>query len=104
MNIHLVEPLNHFVKLQDNVWESGGWTLDESKAQQLVGGEIYFHKKKMEPSFYGGTILGYRVNQEGEHQGQIVFKLLYSLSCRNVRTGKTGWTKDVKIIGPEPSL
>ena len=32
MNIHLVEPLNHFVKLKDNVWESGWWRLDEDKA------------------------------------------------------------------------
>ena len=63
MNIHLVEPLNHFVKLKDNVWESGSWGLDEDKAKKLVGGEIYFHKKRQEPSFYGGTILGYRVHQ-----------------------------------------
>ena len=46
MNIHLVEPLNHFVKLKDNVWESGWWRLDEDKAKKLVGGEIYFHKKE----------------------------------------------------------
>ena len=63
MNIHLVEPLNHFVKLQDNVWESGWWQLDEGQAKKLVGGEIYFHKKRQEPSFYGGTILGYRVHR-----------------------------------------
>ena len=98
MNIHLVEPLNHFVKLQDDEWESGGWKLAEDKAKQLVGGEIYFHKKRAEPSFYGGTILGYRVHQDDEHGGQIVFKLRYSPSCRGLRTDKTGWTKDVKII------
>jgi hypothetical protein len=101
MNIHLVEPLNHFVKLKDNVWESGSWRLDEDKAKKLVGGEIYFHKKRQEPSFYGGTILGYRVNPDGEYQGNIIFKLQHSQSCRNVSTGKSGWTKDVKIIEPE---
>jgi hypothetical protein len=97
MNIHLVEPLNHFVKLQDNVWESGSWKLDEVQAKKLVGGEIYFHKKRLEPSFYGGTILGYRVHQEGENQGRIVFKLQYSLACRNVSTNKSGWNKLMKI-------
>jgi hypothetical protein len=97
MNIHLVEPLNHFVKLQDNVWESGSWKLDEVQAKKLVGGEIYFHKKRLEPSFYGGTILGYRVHQEGENQGRIVFKLQYNLSCRNVSTDKSGWNKLMKI-------
>ena len=102
MNIHLVEPLNHFVKLKDNVWESGSWALDDSQAKKLVGGEIYFHKKRQEPSFYGGTILGYRVRQDGEYQGKIVFKLQYSQSCRNVCTGKSGWSKDMKIIEHEP--
>ena len=97
MNIHLVEPLNNFVKVQDNVWESGSWQLDEDQAQKLVGGEIYFHKKRQEPSFYGGTILGYRVHQEGECQGKIVFKLQYNLSCRNVSTGRSGWNKVIKI-------
>lgn len=97
MNIHLVEPLNHFVKLQDNVWESGSWRLDEDKAKKLVGGEIYFHKKRVEPSFYGGTILGYRVNPDGENQGKVIFKLSYSHSCRNVSTNKSGWRNDMKI-------
>ena len=98
MDIHLVEPLNNFVKLKDNVWESGGWTLDEDKAKKLVGGEIYFHKKRQEPSFYGGTVLGYRVGQDGEYQGKIIFKLQYSQSCKNVRKGKIGWKKNVKIM------
>jgi hypothetical protein len=98
MNIHLVEPLNNFVKLKDNVWESGWWTLDEDKAKKLVGGEIYFHKKRQEPAFFGGTVLGYRVDQDGEYQGKIIFKLQYSQSCKNVRTGKIGWKKNVKIM------
>lgn len=98
MNIHLVEPLNHFVKLKENVWESGMWGLDDNQAKKLVGGKIYFHKKRQEPSFYGGTILGYRVQQDGESQGKIVFQLQHSQSCRNVCTDKSGWSKDMKII------
>jgi hypothetical protein len=101
MNIHLVEPSNNFTKLQDNVWESGCWKIDESKAQQLVGGDIYFHKTRAEPSFYGGTILGYRVEADGEDQGRIIFKLEHSQSHRNVCTDKSGWSKDIKIIVPE---
>jgi len=98
MNIHLVEPLNNFVKLQDKVWESGTWGIEESRAKELVGGEIYFHKKRQEPSFYGGTILGYRVHPDGEFQGRIVFQLQYSQACRNVRTDRSGWIKDIKIV------
>jgi hypothetical protein len=42
MNINLVEPLNNFTKPQDNVWERDYWEIDESKAQQLVEGDICF--------------------------------------------------------------
>ena len=102
MNIHLVQPLNNFVKLPDNVWESGAWALNEGQAKKLIGGEIYFHKKRGEPSFYGGTIVGYRVHQDGEYQGKIVFQLQHHLSCRNVSTDKSGWSKNVKIIDLDP--
>jgi len=101
LNIHLIEHSNNFAKLQDNVWESGWWNIDERRAQELVGGEIYFHKKRQEPSFYGGTILGYRVEADGQYQGRIIFKLQHSPSCRNVRTDKSGWSKEMKIIGLE---
>ena len=97
MNIHLVEPLNHFVKLQDDIWESGSWRLDEDKAKKLVGGEIFFHRRRPDPSFYGGTILGYRFSQDEVDQGKVIFKLQYSHSCRNVSTNKSGWIKDMKI-------
>jgi hypothetical protein len=101
MYIHLIEKMNNFVKLQDNIWESGWWSLDEVKAEKLVGGEIYFHKQQQEPSFYGGTILGYRVEHDGQYQGKIIFKLQYSEACRNVRTDKQGWSRKMKIIGHE---
>jgi hypothetical protein len=97
MNIHLVEPLDNFTKLQGNVWESGCWAIDESKAQQLVGGDIYFHKTRPDPSYYGGTILGYRVEPDGNCQGMIVFKLEHCKSHRNVSTDKSGWSKGMKI-------
>jgi hypothetical protein len=101
MNIHLIEQSNNFKLLDNDTWESGWWELNEENAQKLVGGEIYFHKKRQEPSFYGGTILGYRVEQAGQYQGKIVFNLQYSQSCRDVRTDKSGWSKEMKIIRQE---
>jgi hypothetical protein len=98
MNIHIIEPLNHFVNLQDRGWESGWWSIDENKAKELVGGEIYFHKKQQEPSFFGGNITGYRIEQDEQYQGKIVFILQYNAACRNVRTDKLGWSKKMKII------
>jgi len=98
MNIHIIEPLNNFVNLRDKGWESGWWNIDENKAKELVGGEIYFHKKQQEPSFFGGTITGYRVEQNAQYQGRIVFTLQYNAACRNVKTEKLGWSKKMKII------
>lgn len=98
MNIHLIEPLNKFVKLPDSRWESGWWNIDESKAKKLVGGEIYFHKKQQEPSFFGGSITGYRIDQNEQYQGKIVFTLRYDAACRKVKTDKSGWSKKMKII------
>lgn len=101
MNIHLVEHMNNFIKIHDTVWESGWWDLDEIHAQRIIGGEIYFHRTRQEPSFYGGTVLDYRIEKDGQHRGKIVFKLQYKHACRNVRTDKTGWHKEIKIIKTE---
>ena len=98
MKIHLIENSNNFTRLRENVWESGWWRLDEAKARELVGAEIYFHKKRLEPSFYGGTIVGYRMEKDGQHQGRTVFEFQYSHASRNVRTGKCGWSREMKII------
>jgi len=98
MKIHLVEKLNNFNNLRDNIWECGWWKLKKDKAQELVGSEIYFHKKRLEPSFYGGKIVGYRVEQDGQHEGGTVFEFQYSHASRNVRTDKYGWSREMKII------
>jgi len=99
MNIHIVEIKHNFVKLSNDEYESGWWQVDETKAQKLVGGDIYFHKTRGEPSYYGGRILDYRVDEEEIHRGMIIFKLKYSKDCRNIRTEKTGWAKAIKITG-----
>lgn len=97
MNIHIVEAKNNFVKLSNDEYESGCLQLDEVKAKKLVGGDIFFHKTRGEPSFYGGKILDYRVDDSNSHRGMIIFKLKYCGSSRNVRTEKTGWSKAIKI-------
>ena len=101
MKIHLVEKLNNFKMINNNIWESSGWKLNESKAKKLIGGEIYFHKERQEPSFYGGTVKGYRVEQDGRNQGKIVFEFQYHQECRNIRTDRNGWSMKMKIIEME---
>lgn len=98
MSIHLIEHVSKFTRMADDVWENGWWKLNKDQAQELVGSEIYFHKKRTERSFYGGIIEGYRVEPDGKHEGLIVFKFKYSKSCRNVRTTQSGWSRDMKVI------
>jgi len=98
MNIHIIEHNNNFKKISNLEWESGWWGLDEKYAQKAVGGDIFFHKTRNEPSFFGGKVLSYRVEEEGDYQGKILFRLEYKHACRNVRTDKTGWSKEIKII------
>jgi hypothetical protein len=98
MSIHVLEPVNNFIKLRDNIWECGWWKLGEDKVQELNGSEIYFHKKRLEPSFFGGTIRGYRIEQEGPYQGKVVFEFEFKPACRNIKTNGTGWSMEMKIV------
>lgn len=98
MQIHLIEIANNFVKLRDKVWESGWWQLNENDAKKLVGSPIFFHRKKSEPSFYGGLIQDVRVKQEEPHKGSIIFEFEYRENCRGVKVNKLGWSLVTKIV------
>lgn len=98
MKIHIIDNTNNFSKLRDNVWECGFWKLQEDKAKKLVGGHIYFHKTRLEPSFFGGTILGYRIQDAGPEQGRIIFEFQYSSAHREIRTDRIGWSVGMKIV------
>ena len=67
------------------VYTSGSWDITETEAKRLVGGSIYFHETKAEPSYFGGTVVGYDViDTENAHSKRIVFKLESRQDCRNV--------------------
>jgi len=98
MQIHLIENENNFTKLGDKVWESGWWQLGEEDAKKLIGGNIYFHRKKTEPSFYGGSIRGYRVKEDDPFKGRIIFEFEYLEACRGIRADRLGWSLEKKIV------
>ena len=98
MDLHILQHSQDIMMLSNKEWESGSWSIDENKAKELVGGEIYFHEKQQEPSFFGGIITGYRIEQDEQNKARIVFSLRYTAKCRNVKTEKQGWAKKMKII------
>jgi hypothetical protein len=52
---------------QPNTYWSCCWELNDSEAEDLVGGWLYLHQAKRQPSHFGGRILGFeRLWNEGE--------------------------------------
>jgi hypothetical protein len=98
--IHLIEKRGYIKKLKDREreYESGWWVVSEETAQSLIGGLIFFHEAKTKPSFFGGTILGFRIETEGEYQDRIIVRFESSLECKNVKAGAEGWAQAMKIV------
>src|SRR5437764_409470 len=97
--IHLIERLGNFKKLDGRIHESGLWDVSPQTSETLVGGDIYFHKKQKEPSYFGGTILGYRIHEEDdEYHGRVIFRFESSSVHKNVSAGDGGWSNEKKIV------
>src|SRR5437667_3644467 len=97
--IHLIERESLFIKIEGHVHESGYWGVGDETAQSLVGGDIYFHKKQKEESFFGGKIVGFRVHQDDdERHGRIIFRFEFSSAHRGVLAGNGGWSNAMKIV------
>ena len=101
--IHLIERVQHFERVEGDVFESWCWDVTPQTAQALVGGDIYFHYRQKEPSYYGGKILSYRVHDGGEgaypcDSGRIIFTFEYSRGHKKVLAGEGGWSYEKKIV------
>jgi len=84
--IHLIERENLFSRVAGtSEYESGYWALSENEAQALIGGNIFFHEKQLEPSYYGGAIVGFRVQRGEPYDGRIDFRFVPQPECRDVR-------------------
>jgi hypothetical protein len=97
----------HFLERTDNVrktdrskneWESGFWDVTEENAQKLVGATLYLHRTKHQPSHFGGRILSYRLEKEGDANARVVFTVRAAADCKDVKAGPRGWAKDCKIV------
>jgi hypothetical protein len=98
--IHLIERTDNVRKTDRdrNEWESGHWPVPEATAQKLVGGSLFLHRSKQQPSHFGGEILSYRIEESGASAGLCVFTVRAKVDCKDVKTDRTGWSKDTKVI------
>ena len=99
MKIHLIENYDRLNRIsnEEQLWESGYWTVAIETAEELLGGHIYLHSKKAMPSKFGGVIRSYRVEEDPEFEGKIVFTFLADIEHKNVSTSKEGWGMEKKI-------
>ena len=99
MKIHLIENIGRFKRIsqEQELWESGYWTVAIETAEELVGGHIYLHTTRAKPSKFGGVIQRYSVEPEGEFEGKVVFTFLADMDHKNVFTSKDGWAMGKKI-------
>jgi hypothetical protein len=96
--IHVIERDNRIIRVDDQVWESGDWVVSESTAKQLVGGSILFHKKQKEPSFFGGLILKYRIQDNGKLKGLVIFTFQYQPDHRGVLADGGRWSQEMRVV------
>ena len=97
--IHCIEKLGLFQRIEGNIYDSGYWDVSLLRAEALVGGDIYFHKKQKEPSFFGGKIFGVRVHdKDDEYKGRILFRFEFTRDHRGVMAGDGGWSFAMKVV------
>ena len=61
--------------LEFPVFESGEWDIAEHDAEEIIGGMLYLHETKDDPSYIGGIIRGWRFvkRPQSAHSKRVVF-------------------------------
>ncbi len=68
----------HLKRIKDigpDMYESGYWPIAEDNARHLIGGTLYLHETKAEPSYFGGKVEDFR-RADGEwpqHPERLIF-------------------------------
>lgn len=98
--IHLVERLENTQRVDKdrNEWESGYWAVSEETAHGLIGGQIYLHRGQLEPSHFGGDILSFRMQPDGDFAGRLIFRFRTGVEFKGIKTAREGWGNEKKII------
>ncbi len=98
-SIHLIERMNNLHRIQgcEDEWECGYWALSLDTATSLVGGNLYLHSRQTDPSHFGGQIISFRTQADGEYHGRIIFRFRFTHAHKGVKTAKSGWGNEKKL-------
>lgn len=101
-SIHIIEkagnirPINFNKNNQTNTFESVSWRIGDATAINLIGGNIYLHKKKKEKSYFGGVIT--KAERRDEEDGRYVLTFESSLE-HNDQDPPNHWPRhDFRIV------
>ena len=64
--------------VQHPTYTTGYWGVSEDGADKLIGGMVYLHETKGEPSYFGGRVASWRYATDDdsvEHAGDIIFTI-----------------------------
>jgi hypothetical protein len=79
-----------------DIYYSGYWLIAEAKAKNLIGENIFFHKRKTEPSFFGGVIKCAVKVDQGMYPGRTIFIFKSDQACIGITTPPDGWAQEKK--------
>jgi|ERR1043166_1084813 hypothetical protein len=98
--VHFIENNNRMRPIPNSSeWESGYWyRFGKTNAAALVGGGIYFHTARSEPSYGGGIITAYRIQPTGQFRGRYVFTYRPDPAFVGVFAGSGSWSWRYKKI------
>ncbi len=98
--VHLIESYGVIAQIdkEAGIYESGNWDISSNTAQQLVGGNIFFHDEQGNPSRLGGIILKWRQVEDDPDKGRIIFTFKSQPEYKGVRTSSHGWGNGMKVV------
>lgn len=83
------------------MWETGFWKLSDNEAKAYIGKCVYLHKKQAAPSYFGGTVVGYRWD-DWEGQPRVVFRFELTDDMKGQYAPSRSWGPMVeKFLGPD---
>lgn len=91
--IHLIcghddrdQPNNRTFDVKARAFWSGNWDLSDDDAKAMIGGWIYLHVTKAQPSYYGGPVQDYAwVKTPGvAHEDRVKFRFQPSFIARGL--------------------
>jgi len=103
--IHFIERENvnnlTLVCKERDEWESGFWRVARQKAFELIDCQLFLHRSRKEPAFFGGIIIGfYCFDTQGTEKTKerIVFRVKQVSELKGTITSQDGWGQEQKTV------